>query len=54
MRDDDSGDVGRSYRDDTADGHLMGYADELFGDYSVLSPGVQIVLEGRPVSNIGH
>ncbi len=24
--------------------------DALFGDYSVLSPGVQIVLDGRPVS----
>lgn len=25
-------------------------AGAFFGDYSVLSPGVQIVLEGRPVS----
>jgi hypothetical protein len=25
-------------------------ADELFGCYTVLAPGVQIVLEGRPVS----
>jgi hypothetical protein len=24
--------------------------EALFGDYSVLSPGVEIVLEGRPVS----
>ena len=25
-------------------------ADEFFGTYSVLSPGVEIVLDGRPVS----
>ncbi len=25
-------------------------ADALFGEYAVLSPGVQIVLDGRPVS----
>ena len=27
-----------------------GGAEALFGDYAVLSPGVEIVLEGRPVS----
>jgi hypothetical protein len=27
-----------------------GGADALFGSYSVLAPGVQIVLDGRPVS----
>lgn len=27
-----------------------GPVEALFGQYSVLSPGVQIVLEGRPVS----
>ena len=27
-----------------------GSAEALFGSYSVLSPGVEIVLEGRPVS----
>lgn len=27
-----------------------GGAETLFGDYSVLSPGVEIVLDGRPVS----
>jgi len=25
-------------------------SDDLFGDYSVLGPGVHIVLDGRPVS----
>ena len=29
---------------------VPGGAEALFGDYSVLSPGVQIVLEGRAVS----
>lgn len=29
---------------------LAGGAEELFGDYSVLSPGVEIVLDGRPLS----
>ena len=27
-----------------------GGADGLFGGYSVLAPGVQIVIDGRPVS----
>jgi hypothetical protein len=27
-----------------------GGADSLFGCYSVLAPGVQIVIDGRPVS----
>jgi hypothetical protein len=29
---------------------LPGAPDALFGSYSVLSPGVQIVIEGRAVS----
>ena len=32
------------------DGFLGGDPDPLFGSYSVLSPGVQIILEGRAVS----
>lgn len=33
------------------DGEIwQGEPDALFGSYSVLSPGVQIVLEGRAVS----
>lgn len=27
-----------------------GGADALFGDFAVLSPGVEIVLDGRPIS----
>ena len=30
--------------------YLGGPPEALFGGYSVLSPGVQIVLDGRPVS----
>ena len=29
---------------------VQGGAGVRFGDYSVLSPGVQIVLKGRPIS----
>ena len=27
---------------------------DLFGDFSVLAPGVQIILDGRPVSHSGR
>lgn len=32
------------------DNAVAGGAEALFGSFSVLSPGVQIVLDGRPVS----
>lgn len=41
-------------QDDTDAPVRAGGAEALFGDYSVLSPGVQIVLEGRPVSAPAH
>lgn len=54
MRDDDGGDVGWSCLDDIEGEYVPRCAEELFGEFCVLSPGVQIVIEGRPVSNAGH
>ncbi|MEM6661564.1 MAG: hypothetical protein AAF666_05225 [Pseudomonadota bacterium] len=50
MRDDDEG----SGQDDRSDGaqaaNDRASRSELFGEYSVISPGVHIVLDGRAVS----
>lgn len=35
------------------DTHGVGNETISFGDYSVLAPGVQIILQGRAVSNSG-
>ena len=41
--------------DEERRGEQWAYVGEFvsFGDYAVISPGVQIILEGRPVSRYG-
>lgn len=43
-------DDGYSELDGGERGVADGYNTDLFGEYSVVSPGVHIVLDGRPVS----
>ena len=47
MRDDDGSDEGYTLGNDPADADMT---LDLFGQYSVIAPGVHIVLEGRAVS----
>lgn len=49
MSTDDNDTDGLAHPEDEASAGGCG-ADALFGCYTVLAPGVQIVLEGRPVS----
>ncbi len=51
MRDDDAGDIDRSLLDGEDAGRGSHQAHDMFGEYNVVSPGVHIVLDGRPVSH---
>ncbi|MEM9059241.1 MAG: hypothetical protein AAGD13_02160 [Pseudomonadota bacterium] len=47
----DNFDDGESGGAETASGSVSEFTENaLFGEYSVIAPGVQIILEGRPVS----
>ena len=50
MRDEDAGDFDRSEAAGSDDRRSIHPTVELFGDFSVLSPGVHIVLDGRAIS----
>ncbi len=51
MHDDDAGERG-TVDANAADGQPgSGASHDIFGGYSVVGPGVEIMLEGRPVSN---
>lgn len=52
MRDDDAGecDGSEAQMSDVAP-RAFGAATDIFGDYNVVGPGVQIVLDGRAVSS---
>lgn len=54
MRDDDASGLEGSDLHDTADDQRRRGSEDLFGDFRVLSPGVHIVLDGRPVSHTGY
>ena len=51
MRDDDASDIDRSQTDGD-DARRGSHLDsDMFGEFNVVSPGVHIVLDGRPVSH---
>ena len=54
MRDEDAGEREGSEINDTDDGRYARQYGDLFGEFSVLSPGVHIVLDGRSVSSFSH
>ncbi|MEL6997261.1 MAG: hypothetical protein AAFP68_03290 [Pseudomonadota bacterium] len=50
----DNFDDGESAGGETASGSVSEFTEHaLFGDFAVIAPGVQIILEGRPVSYSG-
>ena len=47
-------DADSPFHEHVSDQHSDVSSNVHFGDFNVISPGVHIVIEGRPVSNTGH